>query len=229
MRVTAATLAIGLVALTARAQATAPDESALLAAWEAAQRGDPKTTAFERLGERRYRFATSRFPFDGELVVLNLCIDTVAVGDEPATTGVVEVELIGVDDRFRQRFAHSYGAWAATQQFYWDETAGRWVDWRAWGRQLQERALRGLGSGGGLGGWASRNLFWVLFLALLVVLLGVFARRANRQMKAAMAAQEVALAQQRQSIELVERSLALGEDSNRVLHGILEELRRRQP
>lgn len=60
----AAVLVIALAHATAQAQ---PSQQSLVEAWERLQRSDPETLAFEKIAERRYRFRTSRFPFDGEL------------------------------------------------------------------------------------------------------------------------------------------------------------------
>jgi hypothetical protein len=229
MRVIASVAGIASLAASLAVAVAAPDEASLLAAWEAAQRGDPKTVTFKRLGERRYRFATSRFPFDGELVVLNLSIDALPVPGEAVTSGVVEVELAGAGEEFRQKYLHSYASWTGTHQFYWDAAAGRWLDRWAWARHVQGRVLARGGLGAGLVRAVSDNLFWIAFFALLLVFLGLASQRANRQMKAAMAAQEQGLADQRRSLEMVERSLRLNEESNRLLGEILEQLRHRQP
>jgi hypothetical protein len=80
---------------------------------EAAQRESPGTERLERTGDRRYRFKTRRFPFDGELVVLNLLIERLPLDEEPGYTGTVEVELAGLPDDVRSRYVQSFARWQA--------------------------------------------------------------------------------------------------------------------
>ena len=83
----ALSLAAGAVADVPAKGGPPPDEASLLRAWETAQRQSPGTEGLERTGDRRYRFKTSRFPFDGELVVLNLLIEPLPLDGEPGYTG----------------------------------------------------------------------------------------------------------------------------------------------
>ena len=109
----ALSLAAGAVADVPAKGGPPPDEASLLLAWETAQRQSPGTEVLERTGDRRYRFKTSRFPFDGELVVLNLLIEPLPVDGEPGYNGTVEVDLVGLPDDVRSRYVQSFARWQA--------------------------------------------------------------------------------------------------------------------
>jgi uncharacterized membrane protein len=204
-----------------------PDEASLLRAWEDAQRRSPGTEALERRSDRRYHFKTSRFPFDGELVVLNLLIEPLPLDDEPGYTGTVEVELVGLPDDVRSRYVQSFARWQAGHTLFYDRGRGEWVTAEAW-REAQMRHLRGaFGAQPGLWGFLSANLLWVLFLVLLLVFLVPASRRANRQMKAALEAQQKVQADHQLSLEMARRSIELNEQANRLLEEIRDALRAR--
>lgn len=100
------------------------ERAALLDAWERAQIADPKTLRFERAGPGRYRFATGYFPFDGELIVLD-----VRLAPEDAATslrhGTVEVALADVTEEFYERHVTAVAAWHETHYFVFDGDSWR--------------------------------------------------------------------------------------------------------
>jgi hypothetical protein len=88
--------------------------------------------------------------------------------------------------------------------------------------------LRGaLGPEPGLWGFLSANLFWVLFLVLLVAFLAHASRKATRQMKTALEAQRKAMDDQQLSLDMARRSIELNEQANRLLEEIRDTLRAR--
>jgi hypothetical protein len=203
-----------------------PDEASLLTAWEAAQRGTPGTV-LERTSDRHYRFKTSRFPFDGELVVLNLLVERLPLDEEPGYTGTVEVELVGLPDDVRTRYVQSFARWQAGHTLFYDHGRGEWLTAEAW-REARMKQLRGaVGAGTGLWGLLSANLFWILFLVLLVVFLVHASRKATRQMKSALEVQKKAMDDQQLSLDMARRSLELNEQANRLLEEIRDTLRAR--
>jgi hypothetical protein len=209
------------------AESAAPDEASLLKAWEAAQRTSPGTEALEATGVRRYHFKTTRFPFDGELVVLNLLIEPLALDGEPGFTGTVEVELVGLGEDVRSRYVQSFARWQAGHTLFYDGTRGEWLTSEVW-REARMKQLRGTyGAAPGLWGLLSANLFWILFLALLAVFLVHASRKATRQMKTALEAQKKALDDQQLSLDMARRSLELNEQANRLLEEIRDALRAR--
>lgn len=220
-------LAAGVVAGAFAKDGPPPDEASLLEAWETAQRESPGTEVLERTGERRYRFRTSRFPFDGELVVLNLLIERLPLDEEPGYTGTVEVELAGLPDDVRSRYVQSFARWQAGHTLFYDAGRGGWLTAEAW-REARMEQLRGaFGPEPGLWGLLSANLFWILFLVLLVAFLAHASRKATRQMKAALEAQRKAMDDQQLSLDMARRSIELNEQANRLLEEIRDTLRAR--
>ena len=225
MRAALAVLLLATCAVTGlAAPSVQPTEATLLAAWEAAQRGDPKTVVFERIGDGRYRFETTRFPFKGELAVLTVNLEDVDFpGSDGTVMGAVEVELVGAPDDLPSKHAVSYGSWHGGNVMYFDRETGRWLSAKEWQRGLQKRYTP-------WSGWLS--LGNVLFVGLLVLMIAVLlrtSRKAGAQMKTAMSAQERALADQQESLVMMRRSLEQGEESTRLLREILAELKARRP
>lgn len=201
-----------------------PSEASLVSAWERARRSEASTAAFEKIGEGRYRFKTTAFPFDGELQVLG-----VSIGDpfaerytEGITPGTVDTELVGLPEEIARKHAVAVARWQAGNTLYFDAGSGRWLSAREWQAKIAKKYGRWSWVG-----WASTS-FWVGFLLLLAAFMGFLARRSQRQMKEAMAGQKKALAEQERALELAQRGIRLTEEGNALLREILEELKRSQ-
>src|SRR3712207_3704347 len=127
----AALVTLALAAAPARAQHR-PTEASLVRAWEDVQKDDPETVTFEKVGERRYRFKTDRFPFDGELRVLKATVDesegAYADDDEGglpvSAAGVVEYELVGLSDDVRKKYEHSFSIWERNNKLFFGRERG---------------------------------------------------------------------------------------------------------
>jgi hypothetical protein len=199
-------------------------KASLLARWEQAQREDPQTLRFERIGERRYRFATERFPFDGELQVVNLSIDGLEgwVADG-YRIGVVEIQLMELPTGFLQRHAHSVSQWRSHHQFYADTQGGEWLTAAEWQRALTERAQTEPVTGGSLG--CIVNWVYVVLIVVFVLAVAVLVRKASRQFRSATSAQDEALAGQRRALELSEQALDNARESREILTEIRDLLR----
>ena len=94
------TLAIPTVPTAALTRESALD------AWVEIQQSDPQTLVFEKIGEKRYHFSTERFPYDGELDVVNVAIDDLGIiGDDPLDNriAIIEVDFVDMPDEVRQR------------------------------------------------------------------------------------------------------------------------------
>ena len=205
----------------AAVHAQVPDRDGLLAAWEASVRDDPATVRFEALGDGRYRYETQRFPYDGGIEVNEVVIDDRgAEGPFGTVTGHVVVDLVDADDEFRRRHATSLGLWESGNTFMWDDDGDGWITVSDWSGRVQEQ----YGSG-----WSGRLsvVFWPAMLIGLLVTLWWFSRRANRQMKDAMAQQQEALEQQDRAMRMHEEGLELARESNRLLARILDSLESR--
>lgn len=125
-----------------------PSKESLLLAWETVQKENPATVKFEKIGTGVYDFETTIFPYKGKLRVVNLLINkkpSAYYDDlqdyrfdeaEEDLTGIVELTLDGVDEKFQEKFRVSYKTWdrdnalhynAATQTWY---APAKWADVR---------------------------------------------------------------------------------------------------
>jgi hypothetical protein len=148
-------LAVALLTLSfagsaARAEQQQATQDSLVEAWELVQRGDPETVTFEKLGERRYRFKTNRFPFDGEMKVLKANVteppadrhedeEFEGLSPEPSATGVIEYDLVGLSDEVAKKYEHSFANWQATHTLYFDAERGAWVTPEAHRARMAEK------------------------------------------------------------------------------------------
>lgn len=95
--------------------------------WERQIGEDPLTNTFEPVSDRRYRFSTQRFPFNGDIQLLRA-----VVIDEPATyyggtvNGYIEIQLLDTDDDFYRQFSNSYYQWTSGFTFYFNPTTNEW-------------------------------------------------------------------------------------------------------
>lgn len=198
---------------------TAPSEKSFLKAWEEQQKSDPKTKIFERITDSRYRFKTERFPFDGELELLNVGINEQS-GYETIIMGFAEVELKGVDDSFFRKFGTSYNLWAQNNSLYYLNNTGEWLPVNEWslryGAQDEDAYHEGEYSI-----WSAygESVIYIVILLLFAIFLIFIARRSSKQVKKSLDGQNEAL-------EIMRRSVALQEESHTLSKEILVELRR---
>jgi len=109
-----------------------PSNESLLAAWETIQKNDPKTVVFEKLGDKRYHFKTSLFPFDGELKITNIAVDAGLEAEylqasDISAQGIVEVELAGLSPDFLREHAYSYSIWERNNILFYNAKTKQWL------------------------------------------------------------------------------------------------------
>jgi hypothetical protein len=200
-------------------------EAGLLAAWEQAQRSDSKTTRFEKLKDREYRFATSRFPFDGQLVVRNLVIDDFPqVETEGISTGTVEVELQGVTQDFYRTFGVSYARWNQSNTLYWNAKLGQWLSPERYFLKVRENLPVARTTWPFFFGFGWTGLLLVLIVVVLVSVWRSFSR-----MKVISERSERTLKLSERNSQIAERNLQLQEENAKVFREILEQLRKNRP
>jgi hypothetical protein len=197
----------------------APTEESLLEAWENIQKKDPKTIIFEKISSGRYRFKTERFPFDGELEVLNITIDErMGAYDYGYIMGVVEVELLDLPEDFLEKYSYSYSAWLQKNILYYDKENEQWLsDKEYYGKIQQKNPSRILMDVLNL---VPSLVYFFLFFILLVIVLVV--QRKNK--KYIDWAQEL----NKRQVELAEESHKLAKKNQKLLLEILKELKKRR-
>ncbi len=210
-----------------------PDKGSLLAAWENAQKADPRNEAFEKTGEDSYRFKTRHFPYQGQLRVIDLVVEENTVELEGFTaTGRVEVELPDLPPDFYQRHAASFGVWSRGNSFAWDAKGRRWAGMEEFSRAMARKYR--CGSGSTVLSILGATWPFLLLLLFLLVLLPLSMRRYRRAVDRSLAGQEKSLARQEESMAKLEESLENGrrglsqqQEMIRLLGEILAELKRR--
>lgn len=204
--------------MTARATAPAvPSQETLLAAWEAAQKADPKTKVFEKIEPRLYGFSTTRFPYDGKLRVVNVNIEPVSGDEEFPFEGIIEVELDGVTEELEKRYELSYGHWRLSHRLVFRAGSGQWYTWAQRNEARYREAMAATqdqldrvedSTSGCLHELLWRSVPLVIFVVFFVLIWASWARR------------------RRNTMAMVQRSLDLQEQANRTLEEILSELKR---
>ena len=160
-----------------------PTEASLIEAWESVQRSDPQTEIFEKIGDRRYRFKTHRFVFDGELKVLNAVIDTrTAEASGGFIHGVIEYDLVGFPEDTAKKYHISYELWQENNDLYFDPQKGAWINAGEFRSRVIERSgLReGLGQPTGNKSWASALLTFSPIIVFVLAWMWL-ARRHDRK------------------------------------------------
>ncbi len=196
-------------------------QTSLINAWEEIQKNDRQTLVFEKLEPGRYTFHTTRFPFEGELRVLNVSIEDTPMFDDFGgySTGMVEIELLDLPDDFIDKYAYSYTNWQQNNFLYLDSETNKWLSSKEW----QSTAFKKSQGWQTFASWS--GYFWILILLVIVGFLWLVFRKSSAQMKKAMEAQKKALADSERAIQLSERAIKLTEDSNQTLKEILEVLK----
>jgi hypothetical protein len=206
-------------------------EETLLQAWQKMQQDDPKTVVFEKLRDRQYRFKTERFPYDGEVRVLNLVIDDRDVDSLAPITGHVELELADLPEDFYRKHARSYSIWSENNTLYFDQDADRW----ATSREYWDRHADSLASDLRRDLLCRRTIMaYAPFIIMIVIVVGVFwllsrssKARLKKLDKRSEEYQRIAFEMTERSLQLSARSVELSEENNRVLKEILEVLKSR--
>ena len=212
-----------------------PTKESLQAAWEKVQKDDASTIKLEKTSDndKVYDFETNFFPYKGKLTILNLVVDKGGSyyydeddggnADAGAYTGVVELELSGVDKDFKEKYQYSYFRWSRHNRLIYDDHTSKWYtreDWIAHKkllRSVQEKPACAPTSGGQQGGarqddmstLVSTLVSWAPMLLLIGVWV-VFARRMGGKQSTVQS-----------------RYTQLAEDNHALLKEILEVLKRK--
>ncbi|MCA9755715.1 MAG: hypothetical protein KDA27_07935 [Candidatus Eisenbacteria bacterium] len=220
------TLAIPTVPTAALTRESALD------AWVEIQQSDPQTLVFEKIGEKRYHFSTERFPYDGELDVVNVAIDDLGIiGDDPLDNriAIIEVDFVDMPDEVRQRHFQSLGLWERNNTLYYQNDTDTWLSALEWQKALTETYSSPF--------WYScfswSSWVWIGIALLLILMVVTMSRKANKQIDRTMSAQDkvmedhkVSLERQAEAIALTKEAIAESRHTNQLLGDILEELKK---
>lgn len=193
-----------------------PTEESLIEAWEGIQKNDPKTLIFEKISDKHYRFTTERFPFDGELRILNVTVDEQASSFEGGFfLGVVEVELIDLPKDFLEKYSYSYSVWIQNNILYYDTEEDKWLsDEEYYGKMKEKIPTSFL--------FDILNYLPFLFLILIIIILLIAFNVQQKNKRYLNYAYDLSEKQ----MQLIEKSHKLAQKSNKLLSEILKELKK---
>jgi hypothetical protein len=193
-----------------------PTETSLIEAWESFQKSDPKTIFFEKLDKNSYHFKTERFPFDGELKILNVTVDEQTSSFEDGfVLGVVETELVDLPNDFMEKYSYSYSTWVQDNILYYDKEEGKWLsDEEYYGRIREKLPTRYF--------MDILNYLPFLFL-LLIIAIFVIAFNVQRKNKKYL---DHAYDLSEKQMKFMEEAYKLEKKSNKLLAEILKELKK---
>ncbi|MEJ2567991.1 MAG: hypothetical protein P8Z50_03840 [candidate division WOR-3 bacterium] len=193
-----------------------PTEESLIEAWENFQKKDPKTITFEKLDKNLYHFKTERFPFDGELKILNVTVDEQTSSFENGfVLGVVEVELVDLPKDFMEKYSYSYSAWVQDNILYYDKEEGNWLsDEEYYGKMKEKLPTRYF--------MDILNYLPFLFL-LLIIAIFVIAFNVQRKNKKYL---DHAYDLSEKQIKFMEEAYKMERKNNKLLGEILKELKK---
>ncbi|MBN1693978.1 hypothetical protein JW879_01075 [candidate division WOR-3 bacterium] len=195
-----------------------PTEESLIKAWEGFQKSDPKTLAFEKLSENRYHFKTERFPFDGELKILNVTVDKQTSSFEGGfILGVVEVELANLPKDFLEKYSYSYSAWIQDNILYYDTEEEKWLSDEEYYSRMREKIPTSLF----LDILNYLPFLFLLFIIFILIIAFNVQKKNKRYLNYAHDLSE-------KQMQIIEKSHKLAQKSNKLLSEILKELKKKK-
>ncbi len=202
-----------------------PTEDSLIKAWENIQKSDTNNVKFEKIEDRTYKLSNKLFPFDGELKIKDVTVDSsVMVGNsDNFIIGIIDVEFAKMPKDFIQQHSRKYYMWAINNNLYYDKKAGKWLsskEFQAAMMKIQKEMSRP----SSLSSFFS-DYFLVVALLIILGFILYFARNYKTTVKNSFQRQDEAVARVNKSIELSERGILLGEETNKILKDILNILK----
>jgi cbb3-type cytochrome oxidase subunit 3 len=195
-----------------------PTEESLIEAWESFQKRDSKTLIFEKISKNHYRFKTERFPFDGELKILNVTVDKQTSSFEGGfILGVVEIELINLPKDFLERYSYSYSAWIQDNILYYDTEEEKWLSDDEYYGRMKEKIPTSFF----LDILNYLPFLFLLFIIFILIIAFNIQKKNKRYLDYAHDLSE-------KQMQLIEKSLKMEQKSNKLLSEILKELRKKK-
>jgi hypothetical protein len=202
-----------------------PTEDSLIKTWENIQKNDPNTVTFEKINDRHYKLSNKHFPFDGELKIKDVTIDsTIMVGNsDNFIMGIIDVEFEKMPKDFIQQHSRKYYMWAMNNNLYYDKKAGKWLSSKEFQTAMM-KMQKEMSRPSLLSSFFS-DYFLIIALLIVSVFLIYFTRHYKRTVKNSFQRQDEAITRVNKSIELSERGIMLGEETNKILKDILSTLK----
>lgn len=204
-----------------------PTEDSLIKAWETIQKSDSNTITFEKIKDRHYKYSNKLFPFNGDLKIKDVTIDSVimAGNSDNFIMGIIDIELEQMPKNFIRQHSHKYYMWARNNNLYYDRKAGKWLssqEFQAAMAKIQRDMAKPASSF-----LLSLNVL-IIVLFIVMVYITYVARHYKKALKISLQKQAEAVAQSNKSLEISAKALAMEEDSNKILKDILNTLKNKQ-
>jgi len=200
-----------------------PTKESLILAWENVQKSDPQILVFNKIAKNRYKFKTEHFPFNGELKVLNINIDDRWSDYEYGTImGVIEIELLDLPEDFLKKHSYSYSIWSQNNMLYFDKKSETWMSTKEYYAQNQK--TYNLNPFTSIFKYLPFDITSIIFIVIIVIIIFYLSRIQKKNEKYINNAQDMT----KKSLELVHKSLALGEETNKILREIAELLKEKK-
>ncbi|MEZ0261226.1 MAG: hypothetical protein ACAH80_09460 [Alphaproteobacteria bacterium] len=197
-----------------------PTKERLIVFWEDTLKSDPQVKKLEKTKEEGvYNFETTFFPYKGRLRLLNAAITPYEDGYyDGLSSGIIEVELLDADEKFFKKYAASYSAWTRQNYFYHDEVGGVWFPANKmgdWSKEYYKRnnPAAATPAAGCASTWWTRNMTTLVYIVFLAALVGFVVLLAKKQNKKIWDNHATALSEQQRGLAMVEKSMALTEQS----------------
>jgi hypothetical protein len=203
--------------------AETPSEDSLIKAWETMQKNDPNNVTFQKIKDRHYKFSNKLFPFNGVLKIKDVTIDSAVTFGNPDNyiMGIIDVELEKMSKDFIQLHSRKYYMWARNNNLCYDKKAGKWLstqECQAAMAKIQQKMANPSSP------FFSINILIIAFLVVMAYIIYV-ARHYKTAVKTSLQKQAEAIAQSNRSLELSEKAIAVGKESNKILSDILNTLK----
>jgi hypothetical protein len=200
-----------------------PTKESLLPAWENIQKSDPKTLVFDKIAEDRYKFKTEHFPFEGELKVLNINIDDRWSDQEFGTImGVIEIELVDLPEDFLQKHSYSYSIWSQNNMLYYDKKSEQWLSSKEYYALSQKKY--NLNPFTSIFRYLPVDITTIIFIVIIIIIIFYLSKIQKKNEKYINNAQDMT----KKSLELIHKSLALSEETNKLLKEIADLLKEKR-
>lgn len=192
---------------------------------EELQKSDPNTVTFEKIADRRYKFKTKLFPFDGELRINDATIENIEIGsyNNGFVSGPLDIELVGLPKDVPQKYSRKYSMWARNNTLYYDKKVGKWLSPQEF-QGAMAKITRERSKPSGL----PSNYVYIAAIAAILLVLAIFIyfiQKSRQAVESSLQRQADGIAQLERSIQLSEKGMQLGEETNKILKEILEVLK----
>jgi hypothetical protein len=205
--------------------AAEPTRQSLVGSWEANLKSDPQILKFEKKDSSSYIFATSYFPYQGRLKLLNASVQEVSRNGKYDYMGIIEIDLPDSSKEYFDKIRYSYSNWVHSQNMYFSKKQNKWVTIK----EFQSDIIK---EGGAFGYIFRSYSIFIICIVLIIVIWLMSGRRVKKILKEnrvfiqeSKARTEKVMQNAQISLDLSKQSYELHKEANSLLKDILEQLK----